>query len=57
MGISLLGLLAVVAYVTITGKLKNEPRHEKTNNVLPNRSDENRAVQAQKTAGILKYSI
>ena len=35
----------------------NEPSREKTNNVIPNRSDTNRAVQIQKQARSLKFRI
>ena len=34
-----------------------EPRNEKTNTVVPNRSDINRAVQAQKMARSLEFRI
>ena len=34
-----------------------EPSHEKTNTVVPNRSDSNQAVQSQKQARSLKFWI
>ena len=38
-----------------TLELKNEPPRGKTNNVFPNRSDTNQAVQLQKQARSLKF--
>ena len=37
--------------------LSFEPRHEKTNSVVPNRSDINRAAQAQKMARSLEFRM
>ena len=36
---------------------KKEPRHEKTNNVVSNKSDTNQSVQSQKMARSLKFWI
>ena len=43
-------LLLLMIYSVKIKKLIIEPRHEKTNNVFPNRSDTNQAVQTQKIA-------